>query len=407
MPIGIFAMILGALASVGAIAGASGGSSSSEGSPATPNGAGSDDDDPVATPTSSDETDDPVAPSASAIAPPSTTSDPVASGTSAPGGIPASAYNIGWGGLTSEEQMIVELVNRARLDPDAEADRLNEGIASPATSTPKQALAVTSELSQASRDHSEDMDNRDFFAHTNLDGQSPSDRAIEAGHGSRFTGENLGWIGSSFTGFDQQSRAEAHHENLWESDGHQVNLLRDFWTEIGVGYDYGDYRGLNGSTFVTEMFGDRGNTYLTGVVIEDDDGDQFYDLGEGQGGVRVTAFRGDDVFTTATWDAGGYSLALPSGTFRVVFEGGDLDAPYETNVTIGNENVKLDVIDPGAGGGAAMALAFVDEGETEQLTLADGPEEDVDLTDFLADAPAQDIPREPPPEDEMLEEALL
>ncbi|MEL6933153.1 MAG: hypothetical protein AAFO17_08680, partial [Pseudomonadota bacterium] len=213
--------------------------------------------------------------------------------------------------------------------------------------------------------------------------------------------------GSSFTGFDQQSRAEAHHENLWESDGHQVNLLRDFWTEIGVGYDYGDYRGLNGSTFVTEMFGDRGNTYLTGVVIEDDDGDQFYDLGEGQGGVRVTAFRGDDVFTTATWDAGGYSLALPSGTFRVVFEGGDLDAPYETNVTIGNENVKLDVIDPGAGGGAAMALAFVDEGETEQLTLADGPEEDVDLTDFLADAPAQDIPREPSPEDEMLEEALL
>ena len=332
MPIGIFAMILGALASVGAIAGASGGSSSSEGSPATPNGAGSDDDDPVATPTNSDETDDPVAPSASAIAPPSTTSDPVASGTSAPGGIPASAYNIGWGGLTSEEQMIVELVNRARLDPDAEADRLNEGIASPATSTPKQALAVTSELSQASRDHSEDMDNRDFFAHTNLDGQSPSDRAIEAGHGSRFTGENLGWIGSSFTGFDQQSRAEAHHENLWESDGHQVNLLRDFWTEIGVGYDYGDYRGLNGSTFVTEMFGDRGNTYLTGVVIEDDDGDQFYDLGEGQGGVRVTAFRGDDVFTTATWEAGGYSLALPSGTFRVVFEGGDQDAHYETSI---------------------------------------------------------------------------
>ena len=65
------------------------------------------------------------------------------------------------------------------------------------------------------------------------------------------------------------------------------------------------------------------------------------------------------------------------------------------------------MIDSGAGGGAAMALAFVDEGETEQLTLADGPEEDVDLTDILADAPAQDIPREPSPEDEMLEEALL
>ncbi|MEM8776264.1 MAG: CAP domain-containing protein [Pseudomonadota bacterium] len=418
---GIFALILAALGSVGAMAGMGGGGSSSSGStpaaPATPSSPAApsaatapppaapedDPDDEPDTPVASDPPADPPAGGGA----PDPTPPATGGGTSTPDGIPDSAYNIGWSGLTDEEQLIVELVNRARLDPNDEVARLSEGIAPGATSAPKQALAVTRALSEASREHSQDMDNRDFFDHTNPDGQSPADRAIEEGHGSRFTGENIGWIGSSFTGFDQQSRAEAHHENLWESDGHQVNLLRDFWTEIGVGYDYGSYRGLNGSTFVTEMFGDRGNTYLTGVVIEDEDGDDFYDLGEGQGDVRITAYRGDEIYTTATWDAGGYSLALPSGTFRVVFEGGDLDAPYETDVTIGDENVKLDVVDPGSGGGSAMALAFVED-DTVQLTLSDGPEnQETGLSDLIPNVPVTEENAEPVPEEDELEAALV
>jgi hypothetical protein len=126
-----------------------------------------------------------------------------------------------------------------------------------------------------------------------------------------------------------------------------------------VGYDYGDYLGYAGSTFVTEMFSDRGETYLTGVVIEDEDGDEFYDIGEGQGGVRITAYDGDETYATATWDAGGYTLALPPGTYRVVFEGGELDVPYETDVTIGDENVKLDVIDQGGAVAASLSAGAV------------------------------------------------
>ncbi|MDA8587292.1 CAP domain-containing protein [Rhodobacteraceae bacterium] len=280
--------------------------------------------------------------------------------------LPDDAFDIGWAGLTAEEQLIVELVNRARLDPLDEVDRLSvlpdfdESLASGVSAAPTQALAVTSALSNAARDHSEDMDDRNFFAHENLDGQSPSARAIEAGHGSRFVGENIGWIGSTQAP-DEQERAEDHHANLWESDGHQRNLLDEDWSEIGVGYDYGDHTviddegrpvNLDESTFATQLFGDRGDTYLTGVVIDDADDDAFYDIGEGQGGVQITAYDGDDVFTTATWEAGGYSLALPNGTYRVVFDGGDLDTPYETDVTIGDENVKLDVIDSD---GAVMA----------------------------------------------------
>ena len=285
--------------------------------------------------------------------------------------LPASAYDIGWTGLSAEEQLIVELVNRARLDPLGELGRQDEGFAAGVTTAPKEALAVVRTLSDASDAHSQDMDNRDFFSHTNPDGDSPADRAIEAGHGSRFVGENIGWVGSTQTSFDEQARVEGHHDNLWDSDGHQQNFMSDFWSEIGVGYDYGSYRGYDGSTFVTEMFGDRGETYLTGVVIEDNDNDQFYDIGEGQGGVRITAFDGEDTFATATWDSGGYTLALPPGTYRVVFEGGDLDVPYETEVTIGNENVKLDVIDQGGTVAASLIAGAVPE--TSQLPTLESP----------------------------------
>jgi len=297
--------------------------------------------------------------------------------------LPSSAFDLGWEGLNAEEQMIVELVNRARLDPLAEVDRLNDDLAVGSSSSPVQALAATEALSEAARDHSEDMDNRNFFAHTNLDGESPADRAIEAGHGSRFVGENIGWIGSSRTPADVQARAEAHHENLWNSDGHQVNLLRENWSETGAGYDYGSHQGFNGSTFVTELFSDRGDTYLTGVVIDDNDDDAFYDIGEGQGGVQITAFDGEDAFATATWDAGGYSLALPPGTYRVVFEGGDLDAPYETDVTIGNDNVKLDVIETdGAVVASLNAGSFLPNLSAEQtLAWVDGVETADDLTE--------------------------
>lgn len=270
---------------------------------------------------------------------------------------PDSAYRLDWGGLTAEEQMMVELINRARMDVSEEVTRQGEGLASGISSADDTPLAVVPTLSNAARDHSQNMDNRQFFDHEDPAGDEPWDRAVDAGHANTYVGENIAVIASFSTNFDEQVRVEALHTGLWKSDGHQRNMLRDDWTEIGVGYDYGSYEGLNGGTYVTTKFGDTGETYLTGVVIDDEDGDDFYDMGEGQGGVRITAIdenNADNVFTTSTWGAGGYTLALPPGTYRVVFEGGDLDAPQEASVTIGNDNVKLDIIEED---GPAQAIA--------------------------------------------------
>lgn len=361
----LFLAIFGALGVAGGGGGSSGGSTGTAAGRVTTDDI---DDDPAPAAPSSAPAAPSSTPAALVVAPPPTISGNSGndSDSGAPASddipnLPASAYDIGWPGLSAEEQLVVELVNRARLDPREELGRQDDGFAAGVSTAPKEALAVVQSLSDASDAHSQDMDNRDFFAHTNLNGESPSDRAIDAGHGSRFVGENIGWIGSSRTNFDQQARVEDHHGNLWDSDGHQQNFMSERWSEIGVGYDYGDYRGLDGSTFVTEMFGDRGETYLTGVVIDDEDGDEFYDIGEGQGDVRITAYDGDDAFTTATWDSGGYTLALPAGTYRVVFEGGDLDTAYETEVTIRNENVKLDVIDQGGTVAATLSAGAVPE----------------------------------------------
>jgi uncharacterized protein YkwD len=373
----MFAALLALLFGGMAAAAAGGGGASPAPAPAGPTGFA-----PPAPP-DEDEPDQPEAAAPDSPAPPPPQDSP---------DLPASAFALDWAGLSPEEQLVVELINRARLDPADELTRQTDGFASGVTTAPKEALAVVSTLSHASREHSQDMDDRNFFAHTNPDGQSPADRAIEEGHGSRFVGENIGWIGSSSTGFDRQDRVEDHHGNLWDSDGHQQNFMNARWSEIGVGYDYGTHSGLAGSTFVTEMFGDRGHTYLTGVVIEDHDGDDFYDLGEGQGAVRITAQAADGtLYTTSTWDAGGYTLKLPPGTYRVTFEGGDLDAPYSTTVSIGDQNVKLDVIDPGVSGGIAVSAALLPTTEpAEALTLPALP--------VVEDMPAPETLEEPEPE---------
>ena len=264
--------------------------------------------------------------------------------------LPDSAYDLGWAGLTAQEQYMLELVNRARLDPEAEELRTGDAVDSGATTAPKQALAVDPILSAAADNHSADMLDRDFFDHYNPDGDGPTDRAQDEGWTGRGVWENIAaqWSYAPSVS-DEQSWIDASHAGLWESDGHQFGMLQDGHTVAGIGVDWGEWS-YPGPTFptamvVTEKFSNDDQTYLTGVVIDDADNDDFYDIGEGQGGVHITAWQGDDVYTTSTWASGGYSLALDAGVYNVRFEGGDLDTAYETVVNIGDENVKLDVFE--------------------------------------------------------------
>jgi Ca2+-binding RTX toxin-like protein len=264
--------------------------------------------------------------------------------------LPDSAYVPAFDGPSALEQLVIELVNRARADPLAEVARIGTaaGALAPGTSaTPLQPLAPVMQLDASAQGHSDAMIGRDFFGHRDpFTGLSPFQRMQAAGYtGYGIAGENIGFIGGT-SGAETAARIEAHHRRLWESDGHQQNILRTPFSEIGVGVTVGDYRGWAGSSVVTQNFGDRGHAYLTGVVIEDADGDAFYDIGEGQAGVRITAWTaGGAVAAGSTFAGGGYALRLDPGTWTVRFEGGGLGGVFETTVTIGADNVKLDVIE--------------------------------------------------------------
>ncbi|GGK46836.1 DUF4214 domain-containing protein [Salinarimonas ramus] len=271
---------------------------------------------------------------------------------------------------TALEQLFLELVNQARADPAGELARfnalndsllpgrqdmgnLNEGLSAGRISAdPKQPLAFIPTLGDAARGHSSDMLRQSYFAHQGLDGRSPSERGFAAGWdrgASGWTfGENIAFSGSTAPGYAERVETLiAHHLGLFQSSGHRVNLMNPDFSETGVGQAMGAYT-INGATYgssslFTQKFADAGRTYITGVVIDDRDGDRFYDIGEGRGGIEIVATGAAGAVATATWDAGGYTLQVAPGTYTVTFSGTALASPVVRTVTVGADNVKVDV----------------------------------------------------------------
>src|SRR5688500_18814084 len=83
---------------------------------------------------------------------------------------------------TNNEQYLVELINRARANPTAEATRLgialNEGVSAGETisTTAKQPLAINPNITDAARKHSQWMIDTDSFSHTGQGGSSVKTR---------------------------------------------------------------------------------------------------------------------------------------------------------------------------------------------------------------------------------------
>ncbi|KFG69190.1 CAP domain-containing protein [Microvirga sp. BSC39] len=234
---------------------------------------------------------------------------------------------------TSYEQLMLELVNRERAKTGA------------------QPLTFNGNLNDSADAHSNWMISADVFSHTGLASSSPHQRMINAGYsftGSYASGENIAWASlQGPTGL--QDEVEYLHTNLMNSPGHKANILNGNYQEIGIGFQTGGYLTWD-AAFVTQNFARSGTkAFLTGVTMDDKDGDRFYDIDEGLGGITVTAVSSTGAkYTTTTGSAGGYNLALAAGAYTVTFSGGGY-APVTKQVTIGTANVKLDLIDPTGG----------------------------------------------------------
>ena len=135
------------------------------------------------------------------------------------------------------------------------------------------------------------MDDTDTFSHTGAGGSSFTTRMANAGF--KFVtpwaaGENIGW--ASLRGAPgYQDEVQLLHVNLMNSSGHRANILSPTYREVGLGFEVGQY-GSWQAAFITEDFVKSGaSLFLTGVAFDDQDGDKFYDPGEGLSGLTVTA----------------------------------------------------------------------------------------------------------------------
>jgi uncharacterized protein YkwD len=258
-----------------------------------------------------------------------------------------------YGDPTAAEQAHLEALNRARLNPQAEAARLGidlfEGVAAGAISgLPVQPLTFNAQLLQAARLHSQDMFAQQYFAHQSLDGRSPFDRMQDAGYQFFTAGENLAWRGSTAP-LAEVATVLLMHDDLFidagiEGRGHRVNILNQNFKEVGIGVASGSYLGYAFGYMVTCDFGassQETNSFLLGVIYDDQNSDGIYTAGEGVQGVDITAVGSGSQTTTAS--AGGYSLSLPPGSYTVTATLSD-GREASKQVSISSENVKVDFL---------------------------------------------------------------
>jgi uncharacterized protein YkwD len=272
------------------------------------------------------------------------------------------------GDPTDDEQMHLELINRARADASAEAARLialavtNRDVASQlnywqvdtnlmkaqfATNPPAPPLSFNAALINAARGHSQYQFDNAVQAHDEGPLSSPGTRALAAGYVYSGLGENV------FTNSISAEHGHAAFEIDWgpgpggmqTPPGHRNSIHNGNFVEVGIGIVKG-YNTFNGHTagpqVITEDFGrpSVAVTYLTGVAYYDLNGNNFYDIGEGLPGVQVTI---DSVTTTAvTTTSGGYSIPVPPNrSYTVHFNASGL-AEVTKIVSVGANNLKVD-----------------------------------------------------------------
>ncbi|WP_417723237.1 M10 family metallopeptidase C-terminal domain-containing protein [Salipiger sp.] len=307
-----------------------------------------------------------------------------------------------------QEQLLLELMNRARANPLGEYDALILDAARGIGATPgitdalgyfgvdlallyRQLAAMPSvaplawngALAVSADRHNALMIANDQQSHVfpNEDGLQARFSAAGYSGGTNFA-ENIFLYGTALlqthAAFVIDWGGNAASGGMQSPPLHREVMLGAQYREVGISViSETDPSTGAGPVVVTQNFGSRSDylQQLVGVVIDDLDGDSFYDPGEGMGGVTVTAVGDAGVYHTTSWASGGYQLALPAGRYTVVFSGGALDGVVTAEIVMRGANVKLDAeaddAVPESGPGADMVFGTVAGEELSGLGGAD------------------------------------
>jgi uncharacterized protein YkwD len=253
---------------------------------------------------------------------------------------------------TAQEQLFLEELNDARANPPAYGTSIGVDLSGVA---PSQPLAFNTLLIQASRDHSQDMNDLGYFDHNTPQGVDPGQQMTNAG----FTWTS--WGQSIAAGY--QTPAQALQGLITDTGvsnlGHRRQLLAidavfQTQNQVGVGIV------LNGSGPYSNYYtidtasGPDTRPFITGVVFSDANNNGKYDIGEGLAGVTITVAGAG---STSTFTSGGYSLQVSPGTYSVTASGGAFGTSVTQVVTVGSSNVRLNFT-PGAGTGTPPPVSY-------------------------------------------------
>jgi len=288
---------------------------------------------------------------------------------------------------TAEETLILELLNRFRADPVAEADRIAAPGSKPGgwmfngvdiemfrtemkALPPAPPVVFNLQLLDAARKHSHYMilhglGHAEEEGKPGFTGIGFMQRGKAAGYRGGAGGENC------FR--DPRDAAYSHAGFLVDSGpggtggmqpgrGHRMNMANRVYKEIGPGAVPHD-----GRLSVTHNFGTRPERFAGGVIYSDLNRNGLYDVGEGRGGVAISA---SDGATATTWASGAYTLVL-KGAGEVTLAAETSGQRFTVSRPAGKDNVKFDWIIP-AEADAKLADKLVADVEAIKDSAAPG-----------------------------------
>lgn len=296
---------------------------------------------------------------------------------------------------TNDEQYVLERLNRARLDPVGEGQRLADWlrntpvgrsvvgyyhtnpdqVAADFAALPAVApLGFDPALLTSARRYADDLavHGGAFPAagpHVGWDGSTPDQRVWEAGYRDA-DGED--GFGGECGASSSRSVDEIHAGYLidWGNPGLGHRYLRmnsaPYYRQVGIGlatvpaggsYSYGNLE-------EAEDYGVTASetAFLLGVVYTDRNANGLYDVGEGVAGATVTVEGG--AYYTVTSASGGYAVLLKNadgtsikGAFAVHLTGLAGGAVREAALTVHTLNIKWDAVVNAVVDGATATLA--------------------------------------------------
>jgi uncharacterized protein YkwD len=269
---------------------------------------------------------------------------------------------------TPLEQEFLERLNDARANPAAYGASIGLNLSGLRPAAP---LAFDTRLIAAARGHSQDMATRGYFAHFTPEGIGPQQRIRASGFPAPGSEESIDFAEiPTLVPVDPFNPAAGEVRQSYPPEaaladlivdagvpdlGHRKHLLAiDSFsrqqTLVGVGYAFHDLTGNSGFPFTAHFytidtsFLAQRQSYLTGAVFRDLNGNGLYDAGEGLAGVRIKVSGQHPV---QDFSSGGYTVAINHpGTYHVTASGGGLGGPITRVVHVGSHNARLNFIVP-------------------------------------------------------------